>query len=105
MQKYLGHHRLRELFFLDDPSIQTFQHKAEHGKKPWWIHAHTKATMNTFVLLCMYNVCKQAYIYALVMWLLMVSQNLVPFVTHPHNGQCNKYKRNENNLKDILPNF
>ncbi len=41
----------------------------------------------------------------LVMWLLTVLQNLVPFVTHTHNGQCNKYKRNENNLKDILPNF
>jgi hypothetical protein len=39
------------------------------------------------------------------MWLLIVLQNLVPFVTQPHNGQCNKYKRNENNLKDILPNF
>jgi hypothetical protein len=35
----------------------------------------------------------------------MVLQNLVPFVTHPYNGQCNKYKRNENNLKDILSNF
>jgi len=39
------------------------------------------------------------------MWLLMVLQNLVPFLTHRNNGQRNKYKRDENNLKDILPNF
>jgi hypothetical protein len=60
MQKYLGHHRIWELFFLDDPSIQIFQHKAEHGKKPWWMHAHTKATMNTLVFPSMCNVSKQA---------------------------------------------
>jgi hypothetical protein len=78
------------------------------------MHAHTKATMNTLVFPCMCNVFKQATHHIMTVTSIHLCPCdvvvngfiiIVPFLTHPHKGQCDKYKRNENNLKDILPNF